>query len=162
MAEFYPWFVFVHLIGLVVFVACHGVSMFGAFTLRQQRDPRAIAGMLATGLRATRLAYVGLLLLAIGGIAAATSTNLWGQLWVIASVVVLIAILVVMYAVASPYYMGLRKTVGDGLGTGAEGSPVVDAAALATMLDTRRPDILLTVGGVGLVVLVWLMVLKPA
>jgi hypothetical protein len=162
MAEFYQWFVFVHLIGLVVFVACHGVSMFGSFNLREQRDPPTVARMLANGLRATRLAYVGLLLLAIGGIAAATSTGLWGQLWLTASVVVLIAVLVVMYAVASPYYMGLRKAVGDGLGTGAEGSPVVDEAALATMLDTRRPDILLTVGGLGLVVLVWLMVLKPA
>ena len=162
MAELYPWFVFVHLVGLVVFVACHGVSMFGAYNLRRQRDPRTVAGMLASGLQATRLAYVGLLLLAIGGIAAASSTGLWGQLWVIASVVVLIGILIVMYAVASPYYMGLRKTVGDGLGTGGEGSPVVDEAALATLLDTRRPDILLTVGGVGLVVLVWLMVLKPA
>ncbi len=162
MAEFYAWFVFVHLIGLVVFVACHGVSMFGAFSLRQQRDPRLVAGMLATGLRATRLAYVGLLLLAIGGIAAASSTGLWGQLWLTASVVVLIAILIVMYAVASPYYMGLRKLIGDGLGAGTETSPVVDETALASMLDTRRPDILLAVGGVGLVVLVWLMVLKPA
>jgi len=161
MAEFYAWFVFVHLIGLVVFVACHGVSMFGAFTLRQQRDPRLVAGMLATGLRATRLAYVGLLLLAIGGIAAASSTGLWGQLWLTASVVVLIAILIVMYAVASPYYMGLRKLIGDGLGAGTETSPVFDEAALASMLATRRPDILLAVGGVGLVVLVWLMVLKP-
>ena len=45
---------------------------------------------------------------------------------------------------------------------GTEGSPVVDEAALVDVLDTRRPDILLTVGGLGLVVLVWLMVLKPA
>ena len=66
-----------------------------------------------------------------------------------------------MYAVASPYYMGLRKTVGDGLQTGADGSPVVDQAALVKVLDTRRPDILLLVGGLGIVVLVSLMVLKP-
>ena len=66
-----------------------------------------------------------------------------------------------MYAVASPYYMGLRKTIGDGLQTGTEGSPVVDQAALVRLLDTRRPDILLLVGGLGIVVLVSLMVLKP-
>jgi hypothetical protein len=29
------------------------------------------------------------------------------------------------------------------------------------MLDTRRPDILTAVGTIGLVLLVWLMVIKP-
>jgi hypothetical protein len=29
------------------------------------------------------------------------------------------------------------------------------------MLDTRRPEILTIIGAIGLVVLVWLMVLKP-
>ena len=162
MAEYYAWFVLVHLIGLVIFVACHGVSMFGSFNLRRQRDPRMIATMLAGSLAATRLAYLGLLLLGLGGILAATSTNLWGQPWVIASVVLLIVILVVMYAVASPYYMGIRKTIGDGLQTGSETSPVIDQAALEATLDTRRPDILLVVGGLGLVGLIYLMVLKPA
>jgi hypothetical protein len=29
------------------------------------------------------------------------------------------------------------------------------------MLDTRRPEILLAVGSIGLLVLIWLMVLRP-
>ena len=161
MADYYGWFVLLHLLGLVVFVACHGASMFAAFALRQQRDPREVAATLAVSLRATRLAYLGLLLLIVGGVLAASSTNQWGAPWIIWSVVVLIAVLTAMYAVASPYYMGLRKTVGDGLQTGTDVSPPVDQSALVRMLDTRRPDLLLLVGGLGLVVLVALMVLKP-
>jgi len=161
MADYYSWFVLLHLLGLVVFIACHGVSMFTAFALRRQQEPRELAATLAVSLRATRLAYLGLLLLILGGVLAASSTNLWGAAWITWSIVVFIAVLVVMYAVASPYYMGLRKTIGDGLQTGAEGSPDVDQAALVRLLDTRRPDILLLVGGLGIVVLVSLMVLKP-
>jgi len=33
----YQWLVFVHLIGLVLFVAMHGVAMFMAFRLRTER-----------------------------------------------------------------------------------------------------------------------------
>ena len=93
--------------GLVVFVACHGVSMFAAFALRQQTDPRAVASTLAVSQRATRLAYLGLLLLIVGGVLAASSTNLWGQAWIIWSVVVLIAVLISMYSLATPYYIRL-------------------------------------------------------
>ena len=42
MAEFYSWFVLLHLIGLVVFAAGHGVNMLAAFRVRTQRDARAV------------------------------------------------------------------------------------------------------------------------
>jgi hypothetical protein len=161
MADYYSWFVLLHLLGLVLFVASHGASMFAAFALRQQKDPRAVASTLAVSQRATRLAYVGLLLLIVGGVLAASSTNLWGQAWIIWSVIVLIAVLISMYSLATPYYIRLRQTVGDGLQTGTAESPTVDQAALTQMLETRRPDLLLLVGGLGIVVLVALMVLKP-
>ena len=63
-----------------------------------------------------------------------------------------------MWAVASPYYMSLRRALEE---RGPDGRPTMEPAALATMLDTRRPEILATVGTVGLVLLVWLMVIKP-
>jgi hypothetical protein len=161
MAEYYSWFVLLHLLGLVVFVACHGVSMFAAFALRQQKDPGAVASTLAVSQGATRFAYVGLLLLIVGGVLAASSTNQWGAPWIIWSVIVLVVVLIAMYAVATPYYIGLRQTVGDGLQAGTAESPTVDQNALIKMLDTRRPELLMLIGGLGIVVLVSLMVLKP-
>ena len=42
-----------------------------------------------------------------------------------------------------------------------DGRPTIEPAALARTLDSRRPEILTLVGTVGLVLLVWLMVIKP-
>lgn len=42
----YSWLVLVHLVGLVVFAAAHGVSMFAAFGARSARDPRVVAAYL--------------------------------------------------------------------------------------------------------------------
>lgn len=158
MAQLYPWFVFAHLVGLVLFAVAHGGSAFMAFRVRAERDPVVVASLLRVGALSLGPMYVGLLLLAIGGLGAAAAADLWSQPWVIASIVVFIAVLVAMWAVASPYYMGLRKALEP---VGPDGRPTIDPATLATTLDSRRPEILATVGVVGLAILVWLMVLKP-
>ena len=158
MASLYPWFVLAHLVGLVLFAVCHGASAFMAFRLRGERDPVVVDAILKVGALSVGPMYIGLLLLGIGGLGAAAAGNLWGQPWLIASIVVFVIVLLVMWAVASPYYMGLRKALEE---RGPDGRPSMDAATLATMLDTRRPEILATVGTIGLVLLVWLMVIKP-
>ena len=158
MAELYPWFVVVHLVGLVLFATSHGASAFMAFRLRAERDPVVVDALLKTGQLSVGPMYVGLLLLIVGGLGAAAGADLWGKPWVIASIVVFIAVLIVMWAVASPYYMGLRKAFEE---RGPDGRPAIEPAALARQLDTRRPEILTLVGTVGLVLLVSLMVIKP-
>ena len=152
----YQWFVFSHLVGLVLFVLAHGASAFAAFQVRTLRDPVTISGYLILSQQATRAAYVGLLLLAIGGIAAATTNNLWGQPWVWGSVIVLIAVFVGMYAVGASYYYRLRDLV-----AGKDGQAPLEGEALVAYLDSRRPEILAAIGGLGLLVIVWLMVMKP-
>ena len=158
MAELYLWFVTIHLIGLVLFAVSHGASAFMAFRLRAERDPVVVEALLKTGQLSVGPMYIGLLLLIVGGLGAAAGRNLWGNTWDIASIVVFIVVLITMWAVASPYYMGLRKAFEE---RGPDGRPTIEPAALARQLDTRRPDILALVGTVGLVLLVWLMVIKP-
>ena len=158
MTELYQWFVLTHLIGLVLFAISHGASAFMSFRLRAERDPVVVDGLLKIGQLAVGPMYIGLVLLIVGGLGAAAGANLWGQPWVIASIVVFIVVTVVMYSVASPYYMGLRKAFEE---RGPDGRPAIEPAALARMVDTRRPEALALVGTVGLVLLVWLMVIKP-
>jgi hypothetical protein len=153
----YTWLVVLHLVGLLVFVASHGVSGFVAYRLRGEQDRRIIEAMLSISLTATRVAYLGLLLLAVGGLGAAWEADLLLAPWVVGSYVVLAVVLVTMYAIASPYYMAIRKELEPRPG---DGQPLSDAE-LVQRLDSRRPDILLMVGMVGLVVLVWLMSAKP-
>ena len=161
MAELFPWFVLLHLVGLVIFVACHGVSMFVAFRIRSQREPRAIAAAMEASSMAIGPMYLGMLLLIVGGLGAAAGANLWGEPWIIASMVVLVVVIAVMYSVATPYYGRLREAVGLRAPKGQTPQVTVTEDELAKMLDTRRPEILLAVGGIGILVLTWLMVLKP-
>ena len=152
----YQWFVFTHLVGLVIFVFAHGASAFTAYQIRTLRDPEVVSGYLTMSLQATRTAYIGLLLLLIGGAGAATDAGFWPKPWVWGSVVVLVVVLIAMYAVASPYYIKIRKLLAT-----TDGAPPIDADTLARNLDSRVPETLLGVGGLGLLVLLWLMVMKP-
>lgn len=158
MAELYPWFVVAHLVGLVLFAVCHGVSVFMAFRIRRESDPAVVASFLSLSQTAINPMYLGLALILIGGIGAAWIGNLWFEPWIVTSVVVLIIVLGVMYAVATPYYMKLRESLAE---VGPDGRPSMEPGVLAARLDNRRPEILVIAGSLGIVVLVWLMVAKP-
>jgi hypothetical protein len=101
------------------------------------------------------LLYLGFLLLAVGGFGAAWQSGVLLAPWAIASYVVLIGVISVMYAVATGYYVRLR-TLASG-----DGAEPVDVAALQAALVTRRPELLAVVGTSGLLVLLWLMVVRP-
>jgi len=152
----YLWFVFTHVVGLVLFILAHGASAFTSFRIRTLRDAGEVAGYLAFSQQAVRVSYVGLLLLLLGGAAAATTNGLWSEVWVWSSVIVLVVVLVAMWAVGASYYYKLRDLL-----QGKDGQEPLAGEALAAYLDSRRPDILAAVGGIGLLVLVWLMVMRP-
>jgi hypothetical protein len=149
--------VFAHLIGLVLFALSHGVAVLMSFRVRAERDPRTIGALLGLSKLAIGPAYIGLLLLIIGGLGAAWIGELFGKPWLIASIVVFLVVIAIMYMVATPYYAGIRQALGE---PGSE-TPAATPDQLAAMLDTRRPEVLAATGVLGFVVLVWLMVLKP-
>lgn len=161
MNPMYHWLVFTHIAGVVLFVAAHGVSIFAAFTVRGQRDPRAVAVLLTASKRAVAVAYLGLALLLVGGVGAAIMAGVMDRLWTVGSIVILVAVMSAMYALATTYYIGIRSLVGDGLERGGEESPSVDRAVLDARLDSRRPEILVLIGGAGLATMLGLMVFKP-
>ena len=107
----YQWLVFTHLVGLVFFAMCHGVAIFSAFRIRGLRETAAVSDHLELAQRSSGLMYIGLILLAVGGIGAASSANLWGAAWITWSIVVFIAVIVAMYAIGSSYYRSLRDLV---------------------------------------------------
>ncbi|MDP9484153.1 MAG: hypothetical protein M3P84_13140 [Chloroflexota bacterium] len=158
MTEPYTWFVFLHLAGLVVFVAAHGFSMFVAYRIRAERDRAAVMANLAWSQTATRVATVGLVAMLVGGAGAATISGVWARTWIVGSIVVLVVVIAGMYGVGARYYYALRERLTPKAGSGT--APIGDAE-LAELLDSRVPDILTAIGGVGLLVLVWLMVFKP-
>lgn len=151
----YQGLVFLHLVGVVVFALAHGVSMFAAFRVRRERDPAVVAALLGMSKVAVLVLYVGLILLGAGGLGAAWNAGVLLAPWAVASYAVLVAVIAVMYMVATTYYVRVRELVGDG-------RLPVDQDELQRVLRTRRPEVLMTVGSTGLLVLVWLMVVRPA
>ena len=153
----YQWFVFTHLVGLVLFVFAHGASAFASYQIRSLRDPMAIGGYLTLSQQAVRASYIGLVLLLIGGAGAATINGLWPQFWVWGSVIVLVLVIVGMYVVGARYYYKLRELL-----VASEGKPPISQEALAAYLNSRVPDALSGIGALGFLVLIWLMVMKPS
>lgn len=152
----YQALVFLHLVGVVVMAVAHGVSIFAAFRVRRESDPRIVAAILGMSKTAVLSLYLGFLFMAIGGLGAAWQAGTLLAPWAIASYVVLIVVIGVMYAVGTGYYVRLRALAG-----GEDGGEV-DADAMRTALASRRPEILALVGSSGFLILLWLMVVRPA
>lgn len=151
----YQALVFIHLVGVVVMAVAHGVSIFAAFRVRRETDPRIVSAILGMSKSAVMVLYIGFLLLAIGGFGAAWQAGTLLAPWAIASYVVLAVVVGVMYAVGTGYYIRLRVLAGG------EGGDVGDPDALQAALATRRPEVLAVVGTSGLLILLWLMVVRP-
>ena len=153
----YAWLVTLHVIGVVVFLLCHAVSMWVAFRIRTEPDRAVIAALLGMSSRGNQVMYLGFILLGIGGLGAAGMAGWLTAPWVVASYVVLVVTLIAMYALGAGFYYPIR----DGL-VGTEKTPRLDDDQLhATLASSRRPEVLATVGLTAIVVLVWLMVMKP-
>lgn len=151
----YQAMVLIHLVGVVVFAIAHGVSIFAAFRVRRETDPRIVAAILGMSKSAVLFLYLGLVLLGVGGLGAAWQAGVLLAPWAIASYVVMIIVIGVMYTVATTYYVHLRELVSF------DRADAPEPDVLRETLDTRRPEILAGVGGVGMLVLLWLMVVRP-
>ena len=160
----YQWIVLLHVVGAFIFVMSHGVAIFMVNELPKQRDPRRIVALLDLSSASLTGVYVGLLILLVGGIWAGISADWFRFGWIWAAIVVLVLIRVVMYAVATPYFKQLRLAVGQrvmGMPKDApDPTPLPDAEILA--IAAKSPVAVLTAAGFGgLVVILWLMVVKP-
>lgn len=152
----YQWLVFLHLVGLALFLTMHGVSMWAAFRIRGEPNREVVAALLRLSAQGNRVMYLGFLLLGIGGLGAAANVGWLTAPWVVASYIVLAAVILLMYIVGAGFYYTLR----DGL-VGTEKTPRLEDAELVARLDNRRPEALTAIGVAGLLILFWLMAVKP-
>lgn len=159
----YGLMVFLHVLGAFVFVMAHGASMLVAFRLRAEREPVRVAALLELSSLGINLMYVGLTVLLLAGIAAGFMGNHWGRAWIWVAIGILVAVAVAMYALGTSFYARMRVAAGATVPAqlAARYDPPPSAADLEQMLASNRPFILATIGGLGLLAIVWLMVAKP-
>lgn len=159
----YQWIVLLHVLGAFIFVAAHGVSMVAAFQLRGATDRSRQTTLLDASGAGVGAMYIGLLVLLAGGVWAGFAGDHWGRGWIWAALGTLVLVIVVMYAVATPFYGRMRAAAG--IGQWAERAdrykPPATEADLARLATSTVPFVLAVVGGAGLVVLVSLMIVKP-
>lgn len=160
----HPWFVLAHVLGAFLFIGAHGVSMGATMKLRGERDRARAAVLLQLSSGSIGFMYIGLLLLLAGGIAAGFSGGFWGQWWLWTAIGVLVVVLGAMYAMGPRHYGRLRAALGVPVGGKVRpfgDDPPPTDAEIDALLDSPIPLVLGGIGGIGLAIIVWLMVVKP-
>jgi Predicted integral membrane protein (DUF2269) len=150
VASLYFWLKFLHLAGLGVFLLGHGASAGSSLLLRQPQSDSIRGKLLQLSIRANYFAFPGLLLIIVTGVWMGFLASWWRMGWIWAAIVVLVAVMVVMSAMSVPYH-GARDAVRDNKPT----------TELDSLLKRARPLALAWIGGIGLLVLIFLMVFKP-
>jgi len=147
LANLYLWLKFFHLVGLAVFLLAHGMAAGGSLALRGpfSADSR---GLLRLSQRSAIIANPGLVVVIVTGVWMGFAGNWWGQAWLWATIVVLVAVVAAMFFIARPYY--LARDAAD-----------QPDAALAGRLGNTRPLAAAWIGSLGLLLLIMLMVFKP-
>ena len=109
--------------------------------------------------------YTSLVVVFFAGILAAIVGGYFnGRFWPWAAIVTLVIVSGAMYPLATEHYTRVRAAIGQKRPGDKSKDPLsvpLDAAWLAAVLDNRRPEAIAAVGLIGLLVLLWLMVLKP-
>ncbi len=161
--QVYPWLVFIHVAAVLGFVFAHGGAAFISFRVRRERNVQTVTAFIQLAELTNSLMYPFFWILVIFGILAGLSGHWFGHGWISAAIVILILVTFAMFGLASPYYRRLREALGlRGRGRGKSG-PIDRApdAEILALLDSRRPELIAASGIAALLLLLWLMLMKP-
>jgi hypothetical protein len=158
-----PWLVLLHITAGFTFALAHGVSAFTAVKLRGERDPARVIALLDLSKMSLPISDLAILVLLASGIAAGFVGGYWGHLWIWLSIGVLVFLFIFMSIRGVQHHDAIRHALGTAGFYDKKNAPIpeADPAALAAALDSPRALELAAVGGAGLVVILWLMVVKP-
>jgi hypothetical protein len=162
--DWYPWIKLLHVVGGFGFVLAHGASVLAAFRIRSEREPSRVAALLDLSSTSLSMMYVSLMVLLAAGIAAGFVGGFWGKAWIWAALALLVLIVVAMYPLGSQHYAKVRRAVGIKAYSDPKDAPPPEplaASELEPLLASDRPMLLAALGGIGLLVILWLMVVKP-
>ncbi len=164
LAPFHPWIVFVHVLGVFLFLIFHGISVGVLFRIRKERDPERLRTLLDFSMWGMTGMTIGGLVWFVTGILAGFSGNYWttGRLWIWVALVVALVIGGLMTPFARFYVDRVRRAVGVDPKTGAvDQTMVLDPVAIDAAARSGNPLLVAAIGLGGLAILAWLMMFKP-
>ena len=155
----YQWVVFLHILGVFGFLLAHGVSLYVAFRVQREKDIHAIRALLGLSASSVMASLGSLIVLLLAGVAAAFIGHWWSFGWVWVSLGVFVLIWASMSIFTGPAFRRARMAAGFTGPTTVNESVVSEK--LPQAIAELRPLLPTLIGGVGLVIILWLMVLKP-
>jgi hypothetical protein len=167
MGPWLPWLNLLHVLAVMAFVFVHGVSGLLAFRIRSERDRARITTMAELSGSFVGLGWLTLAVLVVAGVLAGIAGGWWtsGRLWIWASVVVFVVVVGLMTPVATAYMARVRAAVGlpgrDGRGRPVPPTEPLPDAELERVVRANGPIWAAVIGISGIVILTWLMMLKP-
>jgi hypothetical protein len=161
------WLVFLHVVSVLGFIAVHGISAGVTFKVRGERDRQRIAAYLELSNTYLNVMYVFLVGILLTGIAAGIVGGWWtsGRLWIWAALVTFVVVALAMYITPTPHFDALRHAVGlqtyNDRRKGIAAPPPASDEEIGRLLASSRPLVGAIVGIIGILILAWLMMLKP-
>jgi hypothetical protein len=152
----YAWWKFIHLAGVVGFVAAHGASMAATVLMRRIREPQQVSGVLQLSAATVGVFYVSTLVLLAGGIGAGVQGRWFDQGWIWVSLGLLVGVGILMFPMARGHFRRIRMVL-ELMDSGT----AVSRDDFARVLDSGNPLLTAGTGSVALLLIVYLMVLKP-
>lgn len=153
----YRWWVFLHITGAIGFALSHGVATAITFRLRRVREPEAVGALIELS-RSTVIPFYSSMLFLLGaGVVAGFLGSWWGQAWIWTALILLVVTSIVMFALTKSFYGRIYRAAE----MEAAGERPIPGQDLHILLASRRPWVIALVGYGALIVIVWLMVLKP-
>jgi uncharacterized membrane protein len=152
----YGWWKFIHLVGVVGFVASHGTAMAATLLMRRIREPQQVSGILQLSAATVSAFYLSTLVLLVGGIGAGVQGQWFDQAWIWVSIGLLLGVGILMFPMARGHFRRVRMVL-ELMDTGT----TVSQDDFARVLNSGNPVLTAGSGAVALLLIVYLMVLKP-
>ena len=155
----YAWIRWLHIASGLGFMAIHGASMVVPYVIRHETDRKKIESLMSFSAKTVVPMYISLL--------AVIGTGLWmgfvvtgwlTQAWYWASLGLLLLITALMFFVARPF----GKRILAACEMRPTGVPRHSDAELEEILRSQRTNVITAMGVIGLGLILWMMVFKPA
>ncbi len=160
----YTWVVFLHVLGVMLFMLAHGGTTLMTFQIHKERDADRMRTLLDLSGYSWPAFALSFLLLLVSGIVAGFMGRWWSQGWIWTSLAILLGMSTYMGWSSRAHYHKLRKALGMRYFEGSKDHPPIEAAGEEEILAaqaTLRPLPMAVLGFGGTLVILWLMMFKP-
>lgn len=164
LTPYADWIKFLHVGGAFLFATGHGVSIAVAFRVRAERDSGRMTALLDLSGWSLGLASIGLLVLLVAGIVGGIVRNDFGRGWIWASLIALVVISALMTPMVGSYFSRLRLSLGQRTREVKKTDPdpvPLPLDEVVALAQSRAPELSAAVGGIGFLVILWMMIFRP-